>query len=182
MTQKNCATLSRMRGATLSTPTELKKEDNNEFCLIKVRRQAPKAGRQAFQASRHRRQAGGQRQTSTNIKKNTQTPTPNAGALPRVSSQKKAVERPSCGRDSCDEKKIEKNSPKKQKLTGSSPRTHEASALEASSNRNCRYVRPSPDLPDGARRQRLVCPGTRQAQRAEILPFRNASSRFLSQR
>ena len=78
-------------------------------------------------------------------------------------------------------KKIEKHT-EKQKLTGSSPRTHEVSALEASSSRNCRYVRPSPDPPAGARRHRLVCPGTGHAQRAEILPFRNARGRFLSQR
>ena len=69
-----------------------------------------------------------------------------------------------------------------QKLTVSSLRTHEVSALEASSSRNCRYLRPSPDPPAGARRHRLVCPGTGHAQRAEILPFRNASGRFLSQR
>ena len=49
-------------------------------------------------------------------------------------------------------------------------------------SRNCRNVCPSPNPPDGARRHRLVCPGTGQAQRAEILPFRNASGRFLSQR
>ena len=70
----------------------------------------------------------------------------NAGALPD--------QKVSC--DSCDEKKIE-NLTKEQKLTGSSPRTHEVSALEASSSRNCRFVRPSPDRPDDARRHRLVC-------------------------
>ena len=104
-------------------------------------------------------------------------------------------------------RKKRKNSQKKQKLTGSSPRTHGVSALEASSSRNCRCVRPSPDRPDDARRHRLVCrqvassspyevqacfarnaaelltlSGTGQAQRAEILPFRKESGRFMSQR
>ena len=68
-------------------------------------------------------------------------------------------------------RKKSKKLTEKQKLTGSTLRTHEASALEASSSRNCRYVRPSPDPPDGARRQRLVCPGTGQAQRPRSFHF-----------
>ena len=66
---------------------------------------------------------------------------------PPHKKKKNAMERPFCGRDSCDEKKSKQKFPlqKKKKLTGNSPRTHEVSAIEASSSRNCRYVRPLPD-------------------------------------
>ena len=95
--------------------------------------------------------------------------------------RKKAVERPFYGRDSCDEKKS-KNSHKKQKITGSSPRTHEVSALEASSSRKLSLRSSLARRPDGARRHWVVWPVSGQAQRGEILPFRNANGRFLSQR
>ena len=81
----------------------------------------------------------------------------------RLAGPKSLLERPFYGRDSCDEKKSKKKLTKKQKLTGSSPRTHEAQALQASPSRNCRCVRPSPNPPRGARRHRLVC---RQVERS----------------
>ena len=65
----------------------------------------------------------------------------------RLAGPKSLLERPFHARDSCDEKKkLKKLTKKKQKLTGSSPRTHEVSALEASTSRNCRHVRQTPDL------------------------------------
>ena len=79
------------------------------------------------------------------------------------------------GRDRCDEKKSKK-------LTGSSPRTHEVSALKASPNRICRYVRPSPDPRTTHVAIGSSVPGQGRRSGAEILPFRNASGRFLSQR
>ena len=79
----------------------------------------------------------------------------------------------------CD-RKIEKL--QKTKLTANSPQTHEVSEHEDSSSKNCHDVRPSPRFGRRAHRFRHVCPGTGQAKRAEIIPFRNASGRCSSQR
>ena len=92
-----------------------------------------------------------------------------------------AVERPFYERDSCDEKKIDKlqkNKNSQATLLGLMRRQH--SKLPPAGIVATFVPRRTP--PDGARRHRLVCPGTGQAQRAEILPLRNASGRILSQR